>query len=160
MSPLQCWGSVTFWCGSGSEPLTNKSGSNSFLQRLTGCKKNFCLFFLLRHIIFSLNSTALKINFVSINFISQALFQFAQHLYEKREGSGAVPLTNGSGPGRPKNSRNQGFSYYFCLMTERSGAGSIPMINGSGSGSSRPKNTLFRLIRIRITNIAKTCGSC
>ncbi len=34
-------------------------------------------------------------------------FQSAQHLYEKREGSGAgsVPLTNGSGSGRPKNIR-------------------------------------------------------
>ncbi len=41
----------------------------------------------------------------------QALFQFAQHLYEKREGSGSgagsIPLTNGSGFGseRPKNMR-------------------------------------------------------
>ncbi len=24
-----CWGSVTFWCGSGSAPLTNRSGSGS-----------------------------------------------------------------------------------------------------------------------------------
>ncbi len=34
----QCWGSVTFWCGSGSAHLTNGSGSNSgsdsFLQWL------------------------------------------------------------------------------------------------------------------------------
>jgi hypothetical protein len=30
----------------------------------------------------------------------QALFQSAQHLHEKREGSG--PLTDGSGYGRPK----------------------------------------------------------
>jgi hypothetical protein len=29
-------------------------------------------------------------------FILQALFQSSQHLYEKREGSGSVPLTNGS----------------------------------------------------------------
>ncbi len=37
------------------------------------------------------------------NFILQALFQSAQHLYEKREGSGAgagsIPLPNGSGSG-------------------------------------------------------------
>jgi hypothetical protein len=39
----------------------------------------------------------------------QALSQYAQHLYGKREGSGAVagygsvPLTNGSGSGRSKN---------------------------------------------------------
>ncbi len=43
---IHCWGSVTFWCGSGSGlyiPLTNGSGSNSgsdfFLQWLEGCKK-------------------------------------------------------------------------------------------------------------------------
>jgi hypothetical protein len=32
----------------------------------------------------------------------QALFQFAQHLYEKREGSGSIPLTYGSGSVRAK----------------------------------------------------------
>jgi hypothetical protein len=38
-------------------------------------------------------------------FILQTLFQTAQHLYERREGSvsGSVPLTNGCGSGRPKN---------------------------------------------------------
>jgi hypothetical protein len=53
-----------------------------------------------------------------------------------------------------KNSRNQGFSYYFCLMIEGSrsesgaGSGSISLTNGSGS--KRPKNTWIRWIRIRI----------
>jgi hypothetical protein len=37
-----------------------------------------------------------------------------------------------------QNSRIQGFSYYFCMMTEGSGSGSIPLTSGSGSG--RPKN--------------------
>jgi hypothetical protein len=53
-----------------------------------------------------------KLNFllkfsVKIKVILQALFQSAQHIYEKREGSGArsAPLTNGSGSGRPKNMR-------------------------------------------------------
>ncbi len=34
-------------------------------------------------------------------------FYFAQHIYEKREGSGSVPRTNesGAGSGRPKNMR-------------------------------------------------------
>ncbi len=36
-----------------------------------------------------------------------------------------------------QNSKNQGFSYYICLMIE-------------GSGSGRPKNTWIRWIRIRI----------
>jgi hypothetical protein len=48
-----------------------------------------------------------------------------------------------------QNSRNQGFSYYFCLMIEGSGSGSIPLTNGPGSG--RPKNIR---IRIRIRNTA------
>ncbi len=37
--------------------------------------------------------------------ILQALFQSDQHIYEKREGSGSTPLTNGSGSERPKNLR-------------------------------------------------------
>ncbi len=48
--------------------------------------------------------------------------------------------------------RNQGFSYYFCMMIEGSGSGSrfgsIPLTNGSGSG--RPKNMWIRWIRIRM----------
>jgi hypothetical protein len=48
-----------------------------------------------------------------------------------------------------QNSRNQGFSYYFCTMIEGSGSGSIPPT--SGSGSERPKNMWIRWIRIRNT---------
>ncbi len=44
-----------------------------------------------------------------------------------------------------QNSRNQGFSYYFCMMIE--GSGSIPLTSGSG----RPKNMWIRWIRIRNT---------
>jgi hypothetical protein len=33
-----------------------------------------------------------------------------------------------------QNSRNQGFSYYFCMMIEGSGSESIPLTDGSGSG--------------------------
>jgi hypothetical protein len=59
----------------------------------------------------------------------------------------------------PQNSRNQGFSYNFCMMIEGSGSGSragsgsgsIPLTSGSGSG--RPKNMWIR-IRIRIRNTA------
>ncbi len=44
-----------------------------------------------------------------------------------------------------QNTRNQGFSYYLCLMIEESGSvsglGSIPLTNWSGSKSRRPKNT-------------------
>jgi hypothetical protein len=49
-------------------------------------------------------------------------------------------------PKMQQNSRNQGFSYYFCLMTEGSGSGSIPLTSGSGpkicgSGSGFGSNT-------------------
>ncbi len=37
-----------------------------------------------------------------------------------------------------QNRRNQGFSYYFCLVIEGFGSGSVYRANGSGSG--RPKN--------------------
>jgi hypothetical protein len=47
---------------------------------------------------------------------------------------------------KSQNSRNQGFSYYFCLVIEGSGAGTVPLTNGSGS--RRPKN--IRILRIRI----------
>jgi hypothetical protein len=65
-----------------------------------------------------------------------------------------MPLTNGSGFGsvefhhfskikvqkKSQNSRNQGFSYYFCLIE---GSGSIPLTNGSGSGM--PKTMWIRI---------------
>jgi hypothetical protein len=50
---------------------------------------------------------------------------------------------------KSQNSRNQGFSFYFCLMTEGSRAETVPATNGSGCGSRRPKN-----IRIRIRNFS------
>jgi hypothetical protein len=57
-----------------------------------------------------------------------------------------------------QNSRNQGFSYYFCLMIEGSVAGSIPLTNGSVSVSRtrRPKNVRIRRIRIRNTGYNRT----
>jgi hypothetical protein len=45
-----------------------------------------------------------------------------------------------------QNGTNQGFSYYFSMMTEGSGSGA-----GAGSGSRRPKN-MWNRIRIRIRN--------
>jgi hypothetical protein len=59
------------------------------------------------------------------------------------------------------NSRNQGFSYYFCMIIEGSGsgAGSIPMTSGSGSRSWRPKNMWIRWIRIRNTGCMEFADS-
>jgi hypothetical protein len=44
---------------------------------------------------------------------------------------------------KSQNSRNQGFSYYCCLMIE--GSGSVPRtVTTNGSGSGRPKNIRIR----------------
>jgi len=50
---------------------------------------------------------------------------------------------------KSRNSRNQGFSYYFCRMIggSEAGSGSVPLTNGSRS--ERPKN--LRILRIRNT---------
>jgi hypothetical protein len=48
-----------------------------------------------------------------------------------------------------QNTRNQGFSYYFCMI-KGSGSGSIPLTSESGSG--RPKNMWIRWIWIRTTD--------
>jgi hypothetical protein len=42
---------------------------------------------------------------IKILFLARQIFQSDHRLYEKREGSGSVPLTNGSGYGKPKNLR-------------------------------------------------------
>ncbi len=55
-------------------------------------------------------------------------------------------------PKKSQYSKNQGFSYYFCLMIE--GSGSVPLTNGSGS--RRPKDIR---IRIWIPNIVSYVAS-
>ena len=52
------------------------------------------------------------------NFILQALFQSAQHLCEKREGSGpgSIPLANVSGSWRRKNIRIRIPNTVFLLL--------------------------------------------
>ncbi len=57
-----------------------------------------------------------------------------------------------------QNSRNQGFSYYFCLMMEGSGAGSGSIHLTKESGSGRPKNMWIRWIRIRDTACRSSLG--
>ncbi len=68
---------------------------------------------------------------------------------------------------KSQSSRNQDFSYYFCLVIKGSGSGSILLTNGSGSVSRRHKKTdptdpdtdpqhwrevwYFRFIFIRVT---------
>ncbi len=102
-----------------SSPLNNGSGSDSFLQWLYGCEKtnNFSYFFSYNLPTGKLSSVLKILFFAKIlywNFILQPLFRSAQHIYEKREGSGSgsVPLTSGSGSRRPKNIRIPNTSQY------------------------------------------------
>ncbi len=64
-----------------------------------------------------------------------------------RTGCGSVTLVKSHKEVTTVSSRNQGLSYYFCLIMEGSGngAGSVLVTNGSVCGSGRPKN-----IRIRV----------
>jgi hypothetical protein len=79
------------------------SGSDSFLA------KNYFFIFFTYNLPACTSSSVLKFIFFDKNFmlkfILHGLFQSSQHLYEKREGSGAgsrsIPLTNGFG--RPEN---------------------------------------------------------
>jgi hypothetical protein len=83
---MQCCGSMTFWCGSGSGYI-------------------------------------LKIHW---NRFSTSFFK------DKKSK-------------KSQNNRNQGFSYYFCLMIEGSGSGSRSISLTNGSGSRRPKNLWIRI---------------
>ncbi len=74
----------------------------------------------------------LKIIFIPINFRDYNFIIFQKYVKSHKEVT---------------NSRNQGFSYYFCLIVEGSGSGSVPR-----TGSWRPKNIRVRIrLRIRIT---------
>jgi hypothetical protein len=73
-----------------------------FFSDLKDVKKNFFLIFFSFNLPAGTLSSDLKLNFYAkINFALQfyfaSSFQSAQHLYEKSEGSGSIPLINGSG---------------------------------------------------------------
>ncbi len=119
----QCFGAMTFWCGSGSaDPCLwlmdpdPGSGSCYFRHRPSRCQQ--------------------KTNFRKV-FL---LITFWRHIY--------IIFQKKKIQKQLQNTRNQGFSYYFCLLIEESGSGSIPLTNGSGS--RRPKNMWIRWIEIRI----------
>ncbi len=124
----QCSGSMTFWCGSGSaDPCLwlmdpdpdHGSGSCYFHQWPSRCqqKNNFLKLFFNFDTIFS-----------AYYFLKVHLHHFSKIKSQKES----------------QNSRNQGFSYYFCMMIEGSGsgsrAGSGSILLTSRSGSGRPKN--------------------
>ncbi len=122
----QCCGSMTFWGGSGSaDPCLwlmdpdPDPGSGSFY---------FCHW---------PSRCQQKTNFLTQFFSAYDFLKLHLHNFSK------IKIQKES-----QNSRNQGFSYYFCMIIE--GSGTIPLTSGSGSGSWRPKNTWIRWIRIRI----------
>jgi hypothetical protein len=92
LSFYQCWGSVTvtFWRGSGSADPYLCLMDPDLTPFFSDFKKKFLN--LPTGTLSSVINLLLKINFM-LRFILQALFQSAQHLYEKREGSrsGADP---------------------------------------------------------------------
>ncbi len=109
---LNCCGFVTFWYGSGSgtvdpylwptdpesDPAPDPDPANFFGALQDGNKKFFCL------LLFEATFTSFFKDKKSQNSMNQG---FSYYFCLMIEGSGSVPLTNGSGfgSGRPKNIR-------------------------------------------------------
>jgi hypothetical protein len=114
----------------GSMSLTNGSGSGSWIRILIFSSLTFQM--------------PAKNNFLHIFFSTYYFLKLHLHHFSKIKSQK-----------ESQNSRNQGFSYYFCMMIEgsgsRAGSGSVHLTTGSGSG--RPKNMWIR-IRIRNTGHA------
>ncbi len=132
----QCCGSMTFWGGS-------RSGSADPCLWLVDPDPDpgsgSCYF---RH---WPSRCQQKTNFLTQFFSAYYFLKLHLHHFLRIKSKKKLP-----------NSRNQGFSYYFCMMIEGSGygsragsgSGSIPLTSGPGSG--RLKNMWIRWIRIRI----------
>ncbi len=140
-SGIQCCGSMTFWGGSGSgsaDPCLRLMDPDSDPDPGSGS--------------WYFRQWPSRCQ-QKTNFLTQSAYYFLKlHLhYFSKIKSQKDSL----------DSRNQSFSYYFCMMIEGSGSGStagsgsgsIALTSGSVSGSGRPKNTWIR-IRIRIRNTA------
>ncbi len=101
----------------------------------SGCRSGSCYF----------SSSTFKMPTKNLLFLqSFLLIPFWRYIY--------IILQRQKFKKKSQTTRNQGFSYYFCLVIEGSGSGSILLTNGSGSGSMRPNNKRIRRIRIRILN--------
>jgi hypothetical protein len=125
----------------GSMPLTSGSGFGSWIRiRIRILDPDPAIF------VIDLQDTSKELIF---NIIFSAYYFLKVHLHH---------FSKIKSQKEPQNSKNQGFSYFFCMMIEgsgsgfRAGSGSIHLTSGSGSG--RPKNMCIR-IRIRIRDIAQ-----
>jgi hypothetical protein len=123
----------------GSMPLTNGSGSGFGFGSGSGS--------LIRILQFSSLTFKMPAKNLFLNTIFSAYYFLKLHLQH---------FSKIKSPKESQNSRNQGFSYFFCMMIEGSGSGagsgsgSIHLTSGYGTGSGRPENTWIRWIRIRI----------
>jgi hypothetical protein len=122
----QCSGSMTFWGGSGS--------ADPSLWLMDPDPAIFVI---------DLQDDSKKLIF---NTIFSAYYFLKVHLHHFSEIKSQKESQNG---------RNQGFSYYFCMMIEGS---------GSRAGSGRPKNMWIQWtrirIRIRIRNTVESYAKC
>ncbi len=122
---------MTVWCGSGSG---SGFGSGSWIRILLFSSLTFKM---------PAKNQFFNTIFSAYYFLKVHLHHFSKIKSQKES----------------QNSRNQGFSSYFCMMIEGSGSGSIPLTSGSGSG--RPKNMWIRIrICIQIRNTEDICILC
>ncbi len=121
---IQCCGSLTSWCVSGSgsaDPclFTNGSGSCGFHHWPSRRKQK--------------NKKKTKRVFLHTTF-----WRYIYIIFKDKKSKRSH-----------KTRWKKGFSYYFCLMIKGSGVGSgsrsIPLTDGSGSRSRRPKNMWLRI---------------
>ncbi len=135
---VQCCGSMTFWCGSGSGYADP------------------CLWLVDQDLDMDPNPAILVINLQDANkklFLKKSFSACWYFLKVRLQHFSKIKVKKKS-----QNSRNQSFSYYFCLMIEGPGSGSIHFTRGSGSGSRRTKNIWIRWIRIRIRSTGYVFG--
>ncbi len=110
----QCSGSMTFWCGSGS---VSGSADPCFwlMDSDPDADPDPDIF------VIDLQE-AKKTNFILKVFLIITFWRYIYIIFQRQKFQK-----------KSQNNRNQGFSYYFCLMIEGSGSGSgsIPLTSGS-----------------------------
>ncbi len=141
LAARQCCGSMTFWGGSGSaDPCLWLMDPDSVPDPDPGPGSCYYCNWPSR--------CQQKTNFLTQFFLLITFWSYIYIIFQR------LKIQQKS-----QNSRNQGFSYYFCMMIKGSGSGSIPLPSGSESGPGRPKNMWIRWIRIRNTAARINAGN-